>query len=311
MPEKCPLETLAAGKDLQCMVGLSADDHASSQVCAAEPATEEPLPLDETCFPSFAQLTRDCQEYAKLSGCRFSIKAFEGIGCETGSSIPIVSEARSQDTGPLLAAKLQAAPNVRSFSERLRSGEADLFQDLSRAFAMIIKESARNSMIAACKAADFFPPSPAPLSVEDDDCAWDEEGLASPPVIAQRLYNDEVHRLHNIVNGQNLTLVRAKTASFIVEFADEVGVTIPGTSSHSAERAEQFQQDIDEWTKRKQISSMQSGAGQIAPQLASRETLAAAAAVGTVLGFGVLGVMGAALMTTRSSAVHRRCSART
>lgn len=280
--------------------------------CASSSGDQQgPLPLDEICFPSFAQLIRACQEYAKLSGCRFSLKAFEGIEYQSGARLPVVSDNRSQDEGHVLSAKLKAIHSVRSFADRLLSGDSRLHEDLARAFDMVTTESARNSMIASCKAADLFPPSPAPASVKEDDCSWDEVCLAPAPVIAQKLYNDEVYRLHNIVNGQNLSLVRAKTASFIAEFADEVGVPLPQMSSQKTVMISQFQQDLQLWTERcppmaqKQtsLSNLVNNAGELASQLATRENLAAAATI-TVLGAGAIG---AALFATtmRSRAVNR------
>jgi len=216
--------------------------------CNTDRQEEQCDNLDEAYFPAFGLLIAACQEYAKHSGCRFSIKAFEGIRCDENTRVPVVDDVRALDAGPLLSAKLQAVSAVRRFTDRLRGGEPELVQDLSRAFDLVIKESVRNSMIASCKAADFFPPSPSPAGVGDDECQWDEVGLASAPVIAQRLYNDEVHRLQDLVNGRNPALMRAKTASFIVEFADEIGVNSPEMPEHRSKMLQQFQQDLVAWT---------------------------------------------------------------
>lgn len=205
-------------------------------------AQEEPRPLDANLFPSFEKLILACQTYASLSGCRFSISAFDGIDCDAATRVPVVDQDRSKDEGPLLSAKLRAVRSVKDFAKRLKSGEPELLQDLTRAFHLVMKETARNSMIAYCKAEDFFPPLPAPSSVDDQDCSWDEVGLASAPVIAQRLYNDEVLRL-----GDAGALVRAKTASFVVEFADEVGVELPNLPSERTNMLQQFQQDLASW----------------------------------------------------------------
>lgn len=209
-------------------------------------------PLDEKSFPSFAPLLSACQEYARFSGCRFSLKAFEGIEHQRGACVPIVNDTRAGDAGPLLAAKLCAAIHVRSYAELLKSGEADLLQDSKRAHDIAIKESARNSMIAICKAADFFPPSPSPEGVDDEDHSWDEVGLASAPVIAQRLYNDEVHRQQGLAEGGAgcSALIQAKTASFLVDFADEVGAELPQTAMLRTEMLEQFHCDVQGWAAR-------------------------------------------------------------
>jgi len=218
------------------------DSNASSK--QAQP---EPQPLDDTCYPSFAPLIRACQEYAKFSGCRFSIRAFDGIDCESNTRLPVVNDMRSRDEGPLLSAKLHAVSSVHSFADRLKNGDLELVEDLTRAFDLAIQESARNSMIASCKAAEIFPPSPKPSGVADEDCSWDEVGLASAWVIAQRLYNDEAQRLTDLVDGRNLTLVRAKTASFVVEFAEEIGVGLPQMPPERMDMLEQFQRDIVAW----------------------------------------------------------------
>lgn len=209
---------------------------------------EEARPLDEKLFPHFKAFIHACQTYASLSGCRFSISAFDGIQCDSGTCLPVVSDIRAKDDGPLLAAKLRAVRHVKDFANRLKNGEPYLLEDLTRAFHLVMKETARNSMIAYCKAEDFFPPLPAPSSVDDKDCSWDEVGLASAPVIAQRLYNDEVHRANDAE-----ALVLAKTASFVVEFADEVGVELPTLPPERTNMLQQFQQDLASWT------SMQTG----------------------------------------------------
>jgi len=259
MTEACTHKASDCASHLEATVHELPKDSSSSEFneldeeyfCNSNASTKqsvpEPQPLDESCYPSFAPLIQACQEYANFSGCRFSIKAFEGIDCESNARLPVVNDMRSLDEGPLLSAKLRAVSIVRSFTERLRNGDSELVEDLTRAFDLAIQESARNSMIASCKAADIFPPSPIPSGVADDDCSWDEVGLASAWVIAQRLYNDEAQRLTDIVDGRNLTLVRAKTASFIVEFAEEIGVGLPRMPPERMDMLEQFQREIAMW----------------------------------------------------------------
>jgi len=183
-----------------------------------------------------------CQAYASLSGCRFSLAAFDGIWYNSTTRRHEVDEARAHDSGPLLSAKLRAISMVHSFTDRLRNGEPELRQHLTRAFSMQMTESARNSMIASCKAADFFPPLPAPTGVDDKDCSWDEVGLVSAPVIAQRLFNDELRRAHDA-----RALVRAKTASFVVDFAAEIGVELPQLNSERPDMLLQFQNELNWW----------------------------------------------------------------
>jgi hypothetical protein len=182
--------------------------------------------LDEEAFPAFATFLAASQDYAKLTGCRFSLASFEGIEFPETAALPVVSEARARDTGALLGAKLRALPVVNSTREKLQMESPELEKELAQAFEVVMQESTRNAMIARCKELELFPPSPAPSDVEDTDCSWDDvcAPLAS---IAQRLYNDEVRRLRESVGGVNPLQRRAKTASYIVEFADEVGIKLP------------------------------------------------------------------------------------
>jgi len=276
--------------------GNSSSSSTQSQEVQPEKPQQNPPPLDERCFSSFAPLIKACQDYATLSGCRFSIRAFDGIDCEPGARLPIVSDKRAQDAGPLLSAKLQAVSSVRSFAKRIRSGELDLIQDLTRAFDIVTQESARNSMIASCKAADVFPPLEH-THVDEQDCSWDAVGATSVLVIAQRLYNDEVHRLHDIVDGRNLTLVRAKTASFVVEFADEVGVGLPQMPTDRTDMLEQFQQDLTTWTAgpsrsahKAPISAFLQNTGDLAAHMAKNEKQKALFWGIAALSFGAVGV---------------------
>jgi len=179
--------------------GNSSSSSTQSQEVQPEKPQQNPPPLDERCFSSFAPLIEACQDYATLSGCRFSIRAFDGIDCEPGARLPIVSDKRAQDAGPLLSAKLQAVSSVRSFAKRIRSGELDLIQDLTRAFDIVTQESARNSMIASCKAADVFPPLEH-THVDEQDCSWDAVGATSVLVIAQRSASD-AYRPHRHVGA--------------------------------------------------------------------------------------------------------------
>merc|ERR1719375_445297 len=100
-----------------------------------------------------------------------------------------------------LAARLQAAPAISCFADRLRAGERELVEEMSRAYDVVMNESVRNAMVAAFRELGLWPPSPAPEGVADDDC--DFEDLAAPiPVIAQRIYNDEAHRRRDLdLNG--------------------------------------------------------------------------------------------------------------
>merc|ERR1719273_728110 len=88
----------------------------------------EPTFLEESCFQRFAPLVAASRDYAQYSGCRFRSSSFDGVPTVTGiNAVPgknlgnvseplVVGSVRSRDSGPLLAAKLRAAPAVRGFS---------------------------------------------------------------------------------------------------------------------------------------------------------------------------------------------------
>ena len=106
--------------------------------------------LDETAFQHFAPLLAASQRYAKQSGCRFRSASFDGIphdGCDE----PVVGSARYHDSGPRLAAKIQAAPAVNDFKVRLRAGDLGLIKEMEHAHSIVMRESVRNVMIS-CRA---------------------------------------------------------------------------------------------------------------------------------------------------------------
>jgi hypothetical protein len=240
---------------------------------AVDHGMQPPCRLDEEAFPAFAALLSASQGYVEFSGCRFSMVAFDGIEYDASSRMHTVSEQRSCDAGPLLAAKLRAAAQVRSFAERLQQREPELAQDLDRAFDVVMKESARNTMIAACKELEIFPPPVAPFTVDDSDCSWED---TSAPLLftAQRLYNDEAKRLIEIVTGENPARRSARTASCIVEFADEVGVEVPKLSQAHTEMLRQFDQKVSMWQASPEgpglITTVFEGVGDLASKLRNR-----------------------------------------
>jgi len=203
--------------------------------------------LDEEAFPAFEKFLSACQDYAKFSGCRFSLASFEGIECSSADALPIVSEVRSRDTGALLGAKLRAAPMVTSFANMLKMGDLELQDDLVRALEIVTQESVRNAMIAKCKALEIFPPLQQVAGVLETDCDW--EDISAPLTsIAWRLYNDECQRVVDSVDGVNPTLRRAKTASFLVEFADELGCDLPQMPQRKIQMLQEFENVAMAWT---------------------------------------------------------------
>lgn len=199
--------------------------------------------LDEGAFRSFAPLVAASQDYAHHSGCRFRSSSFDGIHEAPGDAKepPLVEEVRGKDPGPLLAAKLRAAPAVRRFATRLQAGEPALVEDFHRAFHVVMEESVRNSMVAAFRRLDLWPPLPAPPEVLDDDCSY--EDISAPiPVLAQRTYNDELRRNREVSEDgcPNQLLRRAMTAAFLVDFAHETGTAVPPMLESQQARFEEF-----------------------------------------------------------------------
>lgn len=212
------------------VLGARAEPAPGGQGTADLGLAESPK-LDEGSFRHFRPLLAACQDYALHSGCRFRSESFDGIPEYEGSSASpadAVGPTRSRDSGPRLAAKLCAAPVVREFSARLRRGDdAALAEELERAHRVVMAESVRNAMMGMLKALDLFPPAPPPVGVAEDDCSY-EDVTAPLPVIGQRLYNDSVRRLTDATETRPSRVEwRAATASFLVDFAEGVGVALP------------------------------------------------------------------------------------
>jgi hypothetical protein len=124
-----------------------------------------------------------------------------------------------------MAAKITAAPAVKSFGDRLAAGEVALVEELEKAYRIVVAESARNMMIATVKGLNLFPPTPKPQGISDDDCSY-EDASAPLPVIAQRLYNNNVRRQRD-EGMQGRQQRRAMTAAFLVDFSHHAGATLP------------------------------------------------------------------------------------
>jgi len=231
-------------------VGASA---APQQSCNIEEASLGAT-FDEEFFPQFAPLLVASRAYARNTGFRFRSNSFDGIdlsAMETGrlDALPIISEARARESGMRLAAKIHAVPAIRLFATRLAQGDLALVDELHRSFQIVVSESNRNSMISTCKEVSMFPPLPPP-AVDDADCSY-EDCSASFPVIAQRLYNDEVRRLCDCAGQLKL---RAMTAAFIVDFAEQVGAALPQMSDDSQSVPREFAALASEWAAQSRIS---------------------------------------------------------
>jgi len=200
----------------------------------------EPTLLEESCFQQFAPLVAASRDYAQYSGCRFRSNSFDGVPIVTGiDAVPgkrignlgkpvVVGSVRSRDSGPLLAAKLRAAPAVCGFTKRLQAGEPRLLKELERAFTAVMEESVRNAMVSAFQRLDMWPPRPPPAGVCMEDCSYVDVSVPLA-VVAQRAYNDELRRARDAseVGGISSDIRRAMTAAFLVDFAHEAGLQLP------------------------------------------------------------------------------------
>jgi len=257
--------------------------------------------LDEAAFPCFASLLSASQAYASHSGCRFRSSDFCDFPLEESAEvIEVKSSSASNGTeedgeaaSRRLAAKLQAAPAVASFAERLRAGERELVEEMTRAYDVVMNESVRNAMVAAFREVGLWPPSPAPAGIEDSDC--DFEDLSVPiPVIAQRTYNSQAHRRHDseVCGGCSSggLFKRAATASYLVDFLYETGVQLPmAAGDRHALLLQCFGERLAEWEMEAASPPLLDGhCNGATPGCVDRNELAFVAGSGLVMAKGVI-----------------------
>lgn len=207
--------------------------------------------LDETSFRNFAPLLAACQGYAKQTGCRFlgddfhSESGQSGIAWQ-GESSRVVNDNFEESTMSSETGDLSAA--VSAMAGRLRAGEPGLCEEVERAFHLVMVESVRNAMIATFRELDMWPPVLKPLGVEDDDCSY-EDVSPSLLVIAQRAYNDEMRRQTALIGMGGLCILsrRAATASFLIDFALDVGNPLPLMPETHAMMLRDFSCRVEEW----------------------------------------------------------------
>eukprot|EP00427_Karlodinium_veneficum_P019602 CAMPEP_0169128214 /NCGR_PEP_ID=MMETSP1015-20121227/36439_1 /TAXON_ID=342587 /ORGANISM="Karlodinium micrum, Strain CCMP2283" /LENGTH=282 /DNA_ID=CAMNT_0009192083 /DNA_START=17 /DNA_END=865 /DNA_ORIENTATION=+ len=202
-------------------------------------------------FKNFAPLLEASQDYASQTGFRFRESSFDGLDDITktcakmvvaGGRIGEMSVTQDASESLHLAAKINAVPAMKCFSERLSNSDPPLIEELEKAFRIVVAESARSMMIATVKGLGIFPPKPAPDGIDDDDCSY-EDVSAPLPVIAQRLFNDEARRFRDEAGSAERLQRRAMTAAFLVDFAYFSGVTLP-------EPAETYQSLLQEFSAR-------------------------------------------------------------
>ncbi|CAE7558964.1 unnamed protein product [Symbiodinium pilosum] len=176
-------------------------------------------------------------DYAMLSGCRFQSFAFDGSDL-TGR----VADSKLEDWK---AAVQRGSVKVKEFTKRLQAQEESLLQCVDVAYRLVLAEGVRSGIIATCRELSLWPPIPSP-AVEADDCCF-QDTSAPLPVIAQRAFNDEQRRVSHESFRQ--LYKKATTASFLVDFAAEAGLTLPDLQN-SRTMLEEFMQRVEEWTER-------------------------------------------------------------
>jgi len=207
--------------------------------------------LCECTFPHFTPLLIAAREYARLSGCRFLGRDFqmELAGMSASQQTVFTASREARDA---------AAPLVKEFTARLKHGDAALEDELRRAFSLIMAESVRSTMVGKCNELNMWPPAAEPV-LRENDCDY-VDMTASFPVIAQRLFNDEQQRKYRRSQSA-LNQKKALMASFLTDFASEVGFKAPDMPAEYVEMMSEFTKRADEWEEnRAPLENMNSSA---------------------------------------------------
>jgi len=196
-------------------------------------------------FRHFEPLLKASQDYARHTGCRFLGSHFRSVLDIAGSS----AEAEVWDAEPssFREAVLSATPAVREFAGFLRDGDPALLEEVQNAYRYVMVESVRNAMVATLQRLEMWPPPSSPV-VDEEDCSY-EDVSAPLPEIAQRLYNDELRRQRDVVGVAGLCLLRqrATTASFLIDFSQEVGLALPEVPETLTMMLREFMARVAEW----------------------------------------------------------------
>lgn len=213
----------------QRAVGL--DSASDTRLCFAEEA-----------FPLYAPLLAACQDYARLTGWRFRDGWLAKPQTLRWRLSGLLSSA---DT--ICLAQRRAQPTVQAFASSVSASEPALLAEMDRAFAILWSETLRNTMRAVFIERGMWPPSPPPDVAENDGAYRDME--APVPKIAQRLWNDETRRVLSEGKGASEDAI-ARTASFLCDFAHEIGLSGPAASEAAlvADMAG-FHSRIEEWRR--------------------------------------------------------------
>jgi len=298
----------------------------TSSVVSSRASDTHRRPLDVGAFPAFSALLDASQEYARLSGCRFRSRSFDGLHKNStdrskavrsvGASLPCYTQETDADSKTI--AMLAANNAIQEFTKRVRSGEDRLVQELDDACRLAMEEGVRNGMVTTCQRLALWPPSATLLSAQPPALGPHEslskEGCAERlPVTAQRLYEEEMER-HA---GRSGAARRARTAAFLADFSDAAGAAQPPMPDCQANAFHEFTQTALRWEQQVEESELQtacsfvtdgSGSGKCPSSSGKRESLwfsIPAFAAASVL---VHGVSLAAAQALEQSSCKRRKS---
>jgi hypothetical protein len=218
------------------------------------------LVLDEESFLAFTPLLAACQIYARHTRCTFRAHDF--------TDLPDISSIGCGIVDTKLQAKHSAAPIVSEYSEHLLSAVAAksqssatcdqqlLLDTLDEAHHIVIQASVRNIMRSKCIELSMYPPEHQLLEIRSDDGFCDDVSVSFPE-IAQRLYNEEQRKKQNPTTSV-VQQRRANTASFILDFAEELGV-LPGMPQHYETLLAEFERRMEEWQTFEEILECREG----------------------------------------------------
>jgi len=197
--------------------------------------------MDLDAFPAFRPLLDACGTYAAITGGRFTMADFQDC-----AEVQTPSADRAQRYSAAAACK----EIVLSFARAVKEQESpEVVLESRQAYRLVMAESVRNGMKATFCHLQLWPPAPDLLEgspVEDGDCAF-EDMSCTLPAIAQKCFNEDARRTSNpLFAGLRR---RDVTASFIVDFAADVGLqpaTMPETQKIMLS---DFANRVEEWTK--------------------------------------------------------------
>lgn len=149
---------------------------------------------------------------------------------------------------------------------------------VERASRLVMAESVRNGIAATCKELQIWPPPFAPPGVAEGDCAF-EDTSAPLLAIAQRAYNEERRRQQE--GALQPLRRRAATASFLADFAAEVGVE-PQLPDAYRSMLDEFMARVEEWVQTGSDAAADKGASLLKAASRARQALLMGLGLGAV-----------------------------